>query len=152
MSQDAYILKAGDTIKIHVFNEEELSLETKVDLSGTINFPFVGEVEIANKTSKEVEEIIKLKLKDGYLVNPEVNVSVLEYRPFYINGQVKSPGGFPYRPNMTVSMGIALAGGLTDSASRSDWFIKRSSEKKEKVTGESYIYPGDILIIERSFF
>lgn len=151
-AQEEYILKSGDVINIHVFNEKSLDLTTKIDTSGIINFPFIGEVRTLNRSTKEISKVISSRLKDGYFVNPEVHVSIIEYRPFYINGQVKSPGGFPYQPNITVSMGIALAGGLTDRASNSNWYIKKPSNEKNKVTGENFIYPGEILIIEQSFF
>ncbi|MBJ7538117.1 polysaccharide biosynthesis/export family protein [Marinomonas transparens] len=151
-AQGSYILKAGDIIEIHVYNENNLDLTTKIDSSGIINFPFIGEVKTLNKSTKEVSKNISSRLRNGYFVNPEVHVSIVEYRPFYINGQVKKPGGFPYQPNITVSMGIALAGGLTDRASKSNWFIKKPSNKKYKVTGESFLFPGDILIIDQSFF
>ncbi|KZN12226.1 polysaccharide biosynthesis/export family protein [Marinomonas sp. TW1] len=151
-AKDEYIIRAGDIIKIHLYDDKEVSITTKIDTSETVKFPFIGDVDVSKKTTKEISNLITNKLKDGYFINPEVHVSIIEYRPFYINGQVKKPGGFPYQPNITVSMSIALAGGLTDRASSSDWYIKKTSGKKAKVTGESYIYPGDILIIERSFF
>ncbi|AEF53788.1 polysaccharide biosynthesis/export family protein [Marinomonas posidonica] len=152
IAKDEYLIKAGDIIKIHLYDDKEVNVTAKIDTSETVNFPFIGDVNVSKKTTKEIENLITEKLKDGYFINPEVHVSIIEYRPFYINGQVKKPGGFPYQPNITVSMSIALAGGLTDRASNSDWYIKKPGGEKTKVTGESYIYPGDILIIERSFF
>jgi len=151
-AKDSYILKAGDTINIHLYGEDNLDLTTKIDQSGIVNFPFIGEIKTINKSTKEVSKLISSKLKDGYFTNPEVHVSIVEYRPFYINGQVKKPGSFPYQPNITVSMGIALSGGLTDRASKSKWYIKKPTNEKIKVTGSTPIAPGDILIIDQSFF
>lgn len=151
-AEDAYLLKAGDTVSIHVFGEEDMDLTTKLDSTGMIRYPFIGEINLLDKSVEQVATLITSKLKDGYFVNPDVHVSIVEYRPFYVHGQVKKPGEFPYRPKITVSMGIALAGGLTDRAS-STWYLQKpNTDKQIKVTGDEYIYPGDILTIKQSFF
>ena len=151
-ANDDYLLKAGDTISIHVYGENELDLITKLDESGLIRYPFIGELNVTDKSVRQVAELIVKGLKDGYFVNPDVHVSIIEYRPFYIHGQVKKPGAFPYRPNITVSMGIALAGGLTERSS-SNWLLQKSNSNEQiKVTGDQFIFPGDILIIKQSFF
>lgn len=151
-ADEEYLLKAGDSISIHVYGEDDLDLITKLDESGLVRYPFIGEINVLDKSVRQVANLIEKGLADGYLVNPDVHVSIVEYRPFYIHGQVKKPGEFPYRPNITVSMGIALAGGLTERAS-SNWLLQKSGSDKEiKVEGEQLIFPGDILIIKQSFF
>lgn len=151
-AEEVYALKAGDTIFVHVFGEEDLDLTTKLDESGVIRYPFIGEINVIDKSVKQVSDLIVARLKDGYFVDPDVHVSIVEYRPFYIHGQVEKPGAFPYRPKITISMGIALAGGLTERSS-SDWFLQKpNSDEQIKVTGEQLIFPGDILIIKQSFF
>ncbi|TBR37759.1 polysaccharide export protein [Marinomonas agarivorans] len=151
-ADEEYKLKAGDSISIHVYGEDDLDLITKLDESGLIRYPFIGEVNVLDKSVRQVANLIVKGLQDGYFVDPDVHVSIVEYRPFYIHGQVKKPGAFPYRPNITVSMGIALAGGLTERAS-SNWILQKSGTEQEiKVDGDQLIFPGDILIIKQSFF
>jgi len=151
-AEDVYLLEAGDTISIHVYGEDDLDITVKLDGSGLIYYPFVDEINVLNKSVNQVKNLIVTGLKAGYFVNPDVHVSIIEYRPFYIHGQVEKPGSFPYRPQITVSMGIALAGGLTERAS-SNWFLQKpNTTERVKVTGEQFIFPGDILIIKQSFF
>ena len=115
---DSYRLGTGDRIFIQVFDEQDLTMETRVSSSGVINYSFLGQLQVAGRNSGELENEITGLLRDGYLVNPSVNVSVLEYRPFFINGEVVRPGGYPYQPGLTLEKAIALAGGLTDRASK----------------------------------
>ena len=81
----SYTLNTGDKIYIQVFDEQDLTMETRVSSSGVINYSFLGQLQVAGRTSSELENDISSLLKDGYLVNPSVNVSVVEYRPFFIN-------------------------------------------------------------------
>jgi polysaccharide export outer membrane protein len=111
---------------------------------------------VAGQTTSELEQHIVSLLSDGYLVNPSVNVSVVEYRPFFINGEVKSPGGYPYQPGLTMEKAIALAGGLTDRASKRKMYLQKGGQASEQARGKvsmgSKISPGDIITIEEGFF
>lgn len=147
-----YKLGSGDTISIYVYGHNDLTLTAKLDDSGKVSYPFIGDIIIKNKTTRQIRQEITEKLKHGYLVAPQVHVSVSQYRPFYIYGQVSKPGSFAYQPGLTVVMAIALAGGLTERAS-SNWFIKRSQQSTQiAANDEDLIYPGDMLTIEKSFF
>ncbi|MCV6624227.1 MAG: polysaccharide export protein [Cellvibrionaceae bacterium] len=151
-----YRLGSGDLMSIQVFGEDDLSLETRLSDAGTISYPFVGEIKVKGLTTGELSEYITTQLKDGYLINPSVNVSVVEYRQFFINGEVEEPGGFAFLPGLTLQKAVALAGGFTERASKSKITITR-----EKADGTSSVYkgelsskilPGDIIDIEQSFF
>lgn len=153
---ERYRLGAGDVISIQVFGEEDLSFE-RIRLSdgATVPYPFLGEVTAAGLTPKELEELITSGLAAGYLISPRVTVNVLEYRDFFVNGEVASPGGYAFRPGMTVRRAIALAGGKTDRASRRNMFVIREADKsreQERVDMDAPLSPGDILTIEESFF
>ncbi|MDC0603430.1 polysaccharide export protein [Aliiglaciecola sp.] len=116
---DKYRLSTDDVISITVFNEPELGLKkATITDSGTISVPLVGQVSIKGKTVPEVEALLTKKFGDDYLKKPSVSVSIDEYRPFYINGEVKKPGSYPYRSNMTVQIAITIAGGFTERASK----------------------------------
>lgn len=149
-----YRLGAGDTIVIKVYGEEELTLETQVTNSGTINYPFLGALKLNGLTIKEVERIVYSGLKGDYFVEPNVFVGMVEYRPFYIHGEVKLPGGYPYQPGMTVNQAVALAGGLTERASQDKIVISREGSKVdfEHGTINSLIEAGDTITIEQRFF
>jgi polysaccharide export outer membrane protein len=157
LAQDGptYILDTGDKIYIQVFDEQDLTMETRVGSSGVINYSFLGQLQVSGRTSTEMEGEITTLLKDGYLVNPSVNVTVVEYRPFYINGEVKRPGGYPYQPGLTLEKAVAIAGGLTDRASKRKMYLQQGKDqdsKKGKVRMDSRVSPGDIITIEEGFF
>lgn len=150
-----YLLGQGDKISIQVFDEPDLTMEALVGASGVINYSYLGDIKVSDKTAQGLEREITELLRDGYLVNPSVNVSITEFRPFFINGEVRSPGGYPYQPGLTLEKAIALAGGLTDRASQRKMFILRaisSDQKQEKAKMQAKIAPGDIITIKEGFF
>lgn len=154
-SLSQYRLSGGDEISIRVYGQEELTLETKLSDTGTISYPLLGEIRVVGKTIGQLESIITQGLKDGYLVNPRVSVSVKEYRQFYVNGQVKKPGGYPYVPGLTVQMAVTIAEGFTERASRKNIFLLREGDQDgqpDAVSLNSPVLPGDIVTVEESFF
>jgi len=151
-----YELAAGDVITIRVFGEDDLSRD-KIRLSdaGTIPYPALGEIRALGLTIGELERRITAGLKNGYLVNPRVSVQIEEYRPFYINGMVDKPGGYPYQPGLTVLKASSLAGGFKERASFSKISIireKAPSATREKATLNTPVYPGDTIFVDESFF
>jgi protein involved in polysaccharide export with SLBB domain len=151
---DNYTLGPGDIIVIQVFGEDELKLETQLTDSGTVNYPFLGTIKVTGMTIKQVEQHVYQGLKGDFFVEPNVFVGIVQYRPFYIHGEVKKPGGYPYQPGMTVNQAIALAGGMTERASRDKIFISREGDKNNTQTGSlaSRISAGDTITIEQRFF
>lgn len=150
-----YKLGQGDTISIQVFDEPDLTLDTAVGARGSINYSYLGDVKVAGKSPSELEKHIASLLQNGFLVNPSVNVTVKEYRPFFINGEVRSPGGYPYQPGLTLDRAIALAGGLTDRASTRKMFVTKgadSTREGKKVFLNSRVEPGDTITIKEGFF
>ena len=151
---DNYTLGPGDVIVIQVFGEDELKLETQLTDSGTVNYPFLGTIKVTGMSIKQVEQHVYQGLKGDYFVEPNVFVGIVQYRPFYIHGEVKQPGGYPYQPGMTVNQAIALAGGMTERASRDKIFISREGDKNNTQPGSlaSRISAGDTITIEQRFF
>ncbi len=151
-----YKLASGDIIRINVFGEKDLSFDKlRLTDAGTFSYPFIGEVRAKGKTAAEIEQIIIDKLKGDYLVDPRVSVSVLQYREFYISGEVKIPGGYPFQPGLTLRRAVALAGGLTERASEKRITIIRdhdASRTPEPATLETLIMPGDTITIDQGFF
>ncbi|GAA0340046.1 exopolysaccharide export protein VpsN [Bowmanella denitrificans] len=149
-----YRLGPGDSIEIKVYGEEELDLSTQLTDSGIINYPFLGALRLSGLTLKEVEVLIHDGLKGDYLINPNVYVGIVAYRPFYIHGEVKKPGAYPYQPGMTVNQAVALAGGLTERASKEGVSLSREGSKSQQETGtlNSRVFAGDTITIQQRFF
>ncbi|RJG47908.1 polysaccharide biosynthesis/export family protein [Motilimonas pumila] len=150
-----YKLGAGDTISIQVYGEPELSTEILLNDSGRINYPFLGRLQVKGLTVEKVKDTIENGLKGDYLISPNVHVSITSYRSFFINGEVKQPGGYEFQPGLTVNKAIALAGGFTERASKSDIILSSSDNPNRKglsVELSKKIMPGDILTVEQSFF
>jgi len=151
---DSYMLGQGDQISIQVFDEPDLTMQQRVGASGVINYSYLGDLQVSGKSAQQLEREITTLLRDGYLVSPSVNVTVVEYRPFFINGEVARPGSYPYQPGLTLDKAIALAGGLTDRASTRRMFIQKqeSSGSEVRAVLSTPISPGDIVSIEEGFF
>lgn len=152
----SYKLAAGDVISIRVLGEEEFTRE-KIRLTdaGTISYPAIGEIKVLGRTVGDLESIIVAGLKGRILVNPKVSVQIDEYRPFYVNGMVDKPGGYPFQPGLTVRKAVSLAGGFKERASPSKIYVIREddpSQRAQKVDLNTSIGPGDILTVEESFF
>ncbi len=153
--QPVYTLGAGDKLKITVFGEEDLSGEFEVDGAGFVALPLIGGVKVRGLSLRSVEKRVVEKLKDGFLKAPRVNVEVLNYRPFYILGEVKKPGSFPYVDGMTILMAVALAGGFTYRAKKSDIIVTRAHDPKRtkrKAQTDTIVLPGDIITVKERFF
>jgi len=151
-----YKLSAGDVISIRVLGEDDLNRE-KIRLTdaGSISYPALGEIRVLNMTIGDLEKIITDGLRGRFLVNPKVSVQIDEYRPFYINGMVDKPGGYPFQPGLTVRKAASLAGGFKERASVNKVFIIRESDPSQRSQNanlNSPVYPGDIVTVEESFF
>ena len=155
-SDAQYRLGSGDTIRINVFGETDLSFqEIRLTDAGTFSYPFIGEVRANGKTAVEIEKLIADGLRGEYLVDPRVSVSVLQYREFFISGEVKEPGGYPFQPGLTLRRAVALAGGLTERASTKRITIIRDADggrTSQAATLDTILMPGDTITIEQGFF
>jgi len=152
---DRYVLQTGDIISIQVFDEPELTMDATVGQSGAINYSYLGTIEVSGRSPEQLTEDITEKLRDGYLKNPSVNITVLKYRSFFVDGEVRSPGSYGYEPGLTLAKAVSLAGGLTDRASRRKIFLTRDIEgNKSRIRVElsQAIEPGDVIEIEERFF
>lgn len=150
-----YELGTGDMIRIQVYDEDDLYLESRVSDRGTISYPFLGELKVTGYTSKQLAEIISSRLKGDYLINPKVSVDIMEYREFYVNGEVEAPGGYPFQPGVTVRKAISIAGGFKERASKEKINVIHDDDpngEPKPVRLDEFILPGDIITVEESFF
>ena len=156
LSLSNYRLGSGDVITVEVLGEDDLKRERiRLSDAATISYPILGEIRLSGKTVGELERIIREGLRGRYLVNPQVTVTINEYRHFYINGQIKRPGGYPFVPGLTVLKAVAIAGGFNERAARNKIYIVRENDpaqKRVKADLDVAIYPGDIITVEESFF
>lgn len=150
-----YRLAAGDTIKIDVFKVPQLSIEVRISDKGLISYPFLGDLTVAGQTTAEVRQVIADGLRGDYILEPRVTVDINQYRPFYVNGEVRDPGGFPWEPGLTVRKALTIAGDLTERASTRKIFLQREgapASARERVQLDDLVGPGDVLTVEQSFF
>jgi protein involved in polysaccharide export with SLBB domain len=151
----AYKLGTGDKVRVTVFNEKDLSGDFDVNDQGEVALPLIGQVKVRDKTISEVEALFTQKYGVDYLVNPRINVEVLNYRPFFILGEVKNPASYPYQNGMTVVNAIALAGGYTPRANQGRILVKRADAPQsgeQPVTEDAPVLPGDIIRVPERFF
>lgn len=150
-----YQLGTGDRVRVTVFGHEDLSGEFEVSASGIIAMPLIGEVQASGRSLNEVEQEIVAKLSPDYLRNPRVGVEVMNYRPFYIIGEVQQPGSYPYVNGMRILNAVALAGGFTYRAREDEFYIQRASDpsgKKVNADPGTQVLPGDVITVRERFF
>ena len=154
-----YVLGSGDIISISVYEEIDLSFpEMRIGDTGLINYPFLGELNVAGQTTAQLEQLIHRGLVDGeFLINPAITVSIVQYRPFYINGEVARPGSYPYEPGLTLRKAVSIAGGFTERANQNRLTVygEGVSQDVEPSVVESLdttLSPGDIVTVGERFF
>jgi len=151
-----YRLAAGDKVRVTVYGHEDLSGEFDVDGTGRLSLPLIREVNAAGLTVRELEEAIIGRLSPDYLKQPQVSVAVLNYRPFYIMGEVQSPGSYPYVNGMTVMNAVAVAGGFTYRAKKGAVRVLREVEsggqRKLDLPLDAPVLPGDVIEVRERFF
>ncbi len=158
------IIGPGDVLTIRVYQEADLTGDYRVETDGTLHFPFLGQVPVKDHTPSEIGVLLAERLRQGWLVNPEVSVFVKEFnsRKVFVFGQVKNPGTFTFTDGMTIIQAITLAGGFTPSALRNRTSVARTAqgmETREVVlvdriadgsTPNYPLLPGDIVFIPDS--
>ena len=154
-AQDAYELGPGDRVRVTVFGEPDLSGDFQIDGQGNFPMALIGTVSAAGLSPRALEEHLATLYRDGYLVSPQIGVEVLNFRPFFILGEVRQPGSFPYREGLTVLNAVALAGGFTFRADEDDIEITRggdTSKEPEEATLQTLVQPGDLIRVTERFF
>lgn len=151
----AYRLGTGDLLRVTVFGHADLSGEFEVSIAGEVTLPLVGNISARDLSLGELEDRIIGGLKPDYLKNPQVSVEVLNYRPFYIIGEVKNPGSYPYVGGMRVINAVAIAGGFTYRARENRLLIRRAgspNEEPEAAGPATIVLPGDVIEVPERFF
>ena len=150
-----YVLGTGDRVRVTVFGEPDLSGEFEVDATGKVSLPLVGDTKIAGLQLRQAEKAVAERLAQGYLANPKVNMEVLNYRPFYIIGEVNQPGSYPYVNGMSVLTAVAVAGGYTYRAKQDRVIITRANDpqqRKYRAAPDTPVLPGDVIQVPERLF
>jgi polysaccharide export outer membrane protein len=151
----SYALGPNDQVRVQVYNEATITGDYVVDSAGFLAIPVAGRVKAAGLTAEQLESRITSKLNAGILKDARVTVQVSNYAPFYIRGEVKKPGEFPYKPGLTLGDAVALAGGYTYRADESRAFVRpagTSAEIARPLDVDPPISPGDNIRIPERFF
>ena len=148
-----YRLGAGDTLQITVFGEADLTGSYPVSASGAVDMPLIGAVPADGRTISQLQQALVHALDAKAVRSPNVTVSITTYRPFFILGEVKNPGSYPYVPNMTVLTAVAIAGGFTYRAAQGEISVVRRHDGKPleaRASRDAQVLPGDVVnIFER---
>lgn len=151
----AYVIGAGDRIKITVLEIENMTVETDVATDGSVDLPLVGSIRVAGRTTTEVRTVLAERLARDYVKDPKVNVEVAKYRPFYVLGQVNKPGSYPFEPELDIRRAAAIAGGFNRRADTDAAYLVREVDgqnDRRRVGLGTRVYPGDVIEIDRRLF
>jgi polysaccharide export outer membrane protein len=152
---ETYTLDSGDKVRVIVFGQDNLSNVYSVDGSGAVALPLIGPVHARGLTTAELASVIAGDLRKKYVKDPKVTVEVSTYRPFFILGEVKKPGQYPYVSAMTVEAAVAIAEGYSDRAKKR--FVRLTRRfggvmSTVMVPTDYPVQPGDtIYVLERLF-
>lgn len=155
---DGYRVAAGDRVHVMVFDEGALSGDFQIDLAGDLSMPLIDKIPVDGKSTAMLAQVITERLqKGGYVLNPRVSVEILSHRPFFILGEVKLPGEYPYSGNLTLEQAVAKAGGYTPRADKGSVVLRRqewaAGRQIRLDRGTSLkIAPGDTVTVREAFF
>jgi len=152
----ASLLQPGEKLKITVYGEEALTGDYDINPSGYVSMPLIGAVRAAGRSQSEFARDVAGRYRGGgFLQDPHVTVVVAQFKPFYVLGEVTTPGEYPFRSSLNVHSAVAMAGGFTYRASRSDVLIRHVGDdvwKEYSLTEPVPIAPGDLIRVPERYF
>jgi len=154
-AEGAYTLDSGDKLRIVVFGQDGLTNGYGVDAAGSITMPLIGAVRARGLSVAELSAAIEARLRQGYIREPHVAAEIEAYRPFFILGEVSFPGQYPYVANMTVETAVAIAGGFSPRALRSNVELSRSvrgQTVRNTAPVTTPVRPGDTISVSERWF
>lgn len=159
-AQDATVdfkLASDDKIHVTVFGADQISGDYVVNPAGNVDIPLAGTIPAVGATLNQLTQLIATRLRDEHMVtNPQVSISLVSTRPFYILGEVDKPGAYPYHQGLNIVSAVATAGGFKYRADQDHVFIRRDGKGDEielPFASAAPIYPGDIIRVpDRNFF
>jgi protein involved in polysaccharide export with SLBB domain len=156
LDTNQYRLGAGDHVRINVFGQPDLSGIFTVDGAGNLSYPLIGSIHAGGMTAADLEQALYSRLSPNYIKQPSIAVEIQTYRPFYILGEVRAPGSYPFVSGMTALQAIAIAGGFTYRAREGEFEVTRNGPNGTKehidITPDTTIDPGDIITVNERYF
>lgn len=153
-SEGPYLLDTGDRLRIFVYGQPNLSRLYTVDQVGMITVPLIGAVNARGLTTFDLESVVRSRLGSEYVRNPQVTVDVQQNRPFFILGEVRNAGQFPYVSGMTIETAVAIAGGYSERASDRSFRITRRIDgnvEQIEAPADYVVKPGDTIYVYERF-
>jgi polysaccharide export outer membrane protein len=161
---EEYVLQPGDIISINVVEHPEFSGRNKIRPDGRINYPVIGEIDVASLTCAQLVKIMQGKLS-SYVNNPVVSISIEEYyaNKIYVMGAVRSPGQYQIYEPMDVLKVVAMCGGLMNLKEKTIRIIRADGSivtvetrllwgaEGKHDTKKYILYPGDTLYVPETF-
>lgn len=151
----SYVLGPTDRVRLKVYGEADITGEYEVDSNGYVSIPLAGLVKAAGLTTRALEASVRAALAKGIVRDPRVNIEVASYRPFYILGEVKKSGEYPYRLGLTVMDAVATAGGYTYRANENKVILRRAGSNVEEtlaLDAPVLVFPGDNIRVPERYF
>jgi polysaccharide export outer membrane protein len=155
VSDGPYLLDSGDKLRIFVYGQPNLSRVYTVDHGGMITVPLIGAVRARGLTTFDLEKAIRSRLGTQYVRDPQVTVDMQQNRPFFILGEVKSAGAYPYVSGMTVETAVAIGGGYSERANSRTFRITRRINgvvDTLEVPPDFVVLPGDTVFVFERYF
>ena len=152
---DAYRLDTGGQLRVTVFGQADLSGDFTVDGNGAISMPLLPPIVARGLTTEEFEGVVAAELGRRLLRNPNVSAQVMQFRPFFILGEVQNAGQYPYVNGMTVQSAAAIAGGYTYRANENRIRITRNLGDRIveiNVDSKALVMPGDTILVRERYF
>ena len=154
-AKQAYTLDAGDKLRVIVFGQDGITNNYTVDASGKVNLPLIGATTARGLTNQQLAAAITARLKQGFVREPHVTVEIETYRPFFILGEVTTPGQYPYVANMTAETAVAIAGGFAPRASKKTVDLTRKAGSQQihtEIPLDYPVRPGDTIVVKERWF
>jgi protein involved in polysaccharide export with SLBB domain len=149
--RNSYTLGIGDQLRVIVYGESDLSGVYQIDANGAISLPLIGTIQASGRTIQGLEQYIAEQYNQ-YLRDPKVNLQITQYRPFFILGEVKQPGSYPFIPGMTTKNAVALAGGYTVRGGPGGLSIEQPGGKEHDAGEDTTVAPGDTIRVGSRLF
>ena len=148
--RSGYLIGPNDVIRIQVFGEDDLTLESRVGGDGRLNYPLLGVLQVGGQTTEDLQAELTKRLAAGYVRSPKVTVSIVRHRNVYVSGEVKAPGGFAFENGLTAQKAITMAGGFTEKASKNSLTVTRRKADRDEIINaqlQTPLLPDDTIIV-----